>query len=200
MCPAHAIAATASSPDRPAERTGSMSRGSRDHAAFARTRTGPKARRGRDADPVGKRVVRDPRVVGEHLEDPLVDSSKPAEYCSMCPEPTGARANIYWHPGDYRIFHQSRSEISSDDSFSSVSHCDLEASMRVGVPASQEHEYRVAITPSGVQGVVRNGHEVVLEHDAGVGSSLRTRTTSPPARTILPSADDVWASADLVLR
>ena len=45
--------------------------------------------------------------------------------------------------------------------------------MRVGVPKEvKNHEYRVAITPAGVHELVRGGHEVFIERDAGTGSSI----------------------------
>ena len=45
--------------------------------------------------------------------------------------------------------------------------------MKVGIPREvKNHEYRVAITPAGVHELVRHGHEVVIEQDAGVGSSI----------------------------
>ena len=45
--------------------------------------------------------------------------------------------------------------------------------MKVGVPREiKNHEYRVAITPSGVHEMVTNGHQVFIEKDAGVGSSI----------------------------
>ena len=45
--------------------------------------------------------------------------------------------------------------------------------MKVGIPREvKNHEYRVAITPAGVHELVRHGHEVFVEQDAGVGSSI----------------------------
>ena len=45
--------------------------------------------------------------------------------------------------------------------------------MKVGVPKEvKNHEYRVAITPSGVHEFVRSGHEVLIERDAGAGSLI----------------------------
>jgi len=45
--------------------------------------------------------------------------------------------------------------------------------MLVGVPREvKNNEYRVALTPSGVHELVRHGHEVVVEQDAGVGSAI----------------------------
>ncbi len=45
--------------------------------------------------------------------------------------------------------------------------------MKVGIPREvKNREYPVAITPAGVQELVRHGHEVVVEAGAGAGSSL----------------------------
>ena len=45
--------------------------------------------------------------------------------------------------------------------------------MRVGVPREvKNREFRVAITPAGVNELVRGGHEVFIEQKAGEGSSI----------------------------
>ena len=45
--------------------------------------------------------------------------------------------------------------------------------MKVGVPTEiKNHEYRVAITPSGVNEFTRHGHEVLVQAGAGAGSSI----------------------------
>jgi alanine dehydrogenase len=73
--------------------------------------------------------------------------------------------------------------------------------MKVGIPSEvKNHEYRVAITPAGVFELVRHGHEVVVEHDAGVGSSITDEEYVAAGATILPTADDVWAAGDLILK
>ena len=73
--------------------------------------------------------------------------------------------------------------------------------MKVGVPREvKNHEYRVAITPAGVTELVRAGHEVVLEKDAGAGSAIPDADYARAGATILGSADDVWGSAELVLK
>jgi len=77
----------------------------------------------------------------------------------------------------------------------------LEAAVKVGVPCEvKNHERRVAITPSGVREFVRHGHEVFLERDAGVGSSIPDEDYVAAGADILDSADDVWATAELVLK
>ncbi|HEY6480045.1 MAG TPA: alanine dehydrogenase [Streptosporangiaceae bacterium] len=73
--------------------------------------------------------------------------------------------------------------------------------MKVGVPREvKNHEYRVAITPAGVHELVRDGHEVYLERDAGAGSRIPDADFTAAGATILPSADDVWLAGDLVLK
>jgi alanine dehydrogenase len=73
--------------------------------------------------------------------------------------------------------------------------------VKVGVPKEvKNHEYRVAITPSGVHEFVRNGHEVLVEQGAGSGSLLTDDEFAAAGARIVPSADDVWADAELVLK
>ncbi|WP_441249633.1 alanine dehydrogenase [Kitasatospora sp. McL0602] len=73
--------------------------------------------------------------------------------------------------------------------------------MKVGIPREvKNHEYRVAITPAGVHELVRNGHEVVIEDNAGLGSSIPNEEYVAAGATILPTADEVWAAADLLLK
>jgi alanine dehydrogenase len=73
--------------------------------------------------------------------------------------------------------------------------------VKVGIPREvKNHEYRVAITPSGVHELVRHGHQVYVEADAGVGSSIRDEDYVTAGATILPEADDVWATGDLILK
>ena len=45
--------------------------------------------------------------------------------------------------------------------------------MRVGVPKEiKDHEDRVGLVPSSVAELVRHGHEVLIETDAGLGAGL----------------------------
>src|SRR5499425_2930179 len=73
--------------------------------------------------------------------------------------------------------------------------------MKVGVPREvKNHEYRVAITPAGVHELVKNGHEVLIEQDAGTGSSIPDRDFVAAGAGMLPTADEVWQAADLILK
>lgn len=73
--------------------------------------------------------------------------------------------------------------------------------MRVGVPKEvKNNEYRVAITPIGVHELVAHGHEVVIQTGAGVGSQIADEDYVAAGASILPDADAVWGSADMILK
>ncbi|MDQ4054790.1 MAG: alanine dehydrogenase [Actinomycetota bacterium] len=73
--------------------------------------------------------------------------------------------------------------------------------MKVGVPKEvKNHEYRVAITPIGVHELVAHGHQVSVEQGAGVGSSISDDEYVAAGAKILPDADEVWGTAETVLK
>jgi len=73
--------------------------------------------------------------------------------------------------------------------------------MRVGIPKEiKNHEYRVACTPAGVHELVRSGHEVLVQHDAGTGSLILDEDFTAAGATILPDADAVWQAGELILK
>ena len=73
--------------------------------------------------------------------------------------------------------------------------------VKVGIPKEiKNHEYRVAITPAGVHELTWNGHDVVIESSAGVGSSIFDEDFVAAGARILPTADAVWAEADMILK
>jgi alanine dehydrogenase len=73
--------------------------------------------------------------------------------------------------------------------------------VKVGIPREvKNNEYRVAITPAGVNEFVRAGHEVEIEAGAGVGSSITDGEFAAAGARIVHDADDVWGSAELILK
>jgi len=73
--------------------------------------------------------------------------------------------------------------------------------VKVAIPREvKNNEYRVAITPSGVHELTRNGHEVYIETDAGVGSSITNDDYVAAGAKIVSSAEDAWAMGDLILK
>jgi alanine dehydrogenase len=73
--------------------------------------------------------------------------------------------------------------------------------VKVGIPSEvKNNEFRVAITPAGVFEFVRAGHEVFVQAGAGLGSSVADDDYAAAGATVLKTADDIWATADLVLK
>ena len=73
--------------------------------------------------------------------------------------------------------------------------------MQVGIPKEiKVHESRVAITPDGVSELVRAGHDVFIEAGAGLGSAITDANFTAHGAKILATADEVWKSAELILK
>ena len=75
--------------------------------------------------------------------------------------------------------------------------------MKVGVPKEvKNHEYRVAITPIGVHELTSHGHEVYVQKDAGVGSSISDDEYVAAGAKIVPDAEEAWGTdgVDMVLK
>ncbi len=73
--------------------------------------------------------------------------------------------------------------------------------MKVGIPSEvKNNEFRVAITPAGVHELTRHGHEVVIQEGAGVGSSIPDEEYVAAGARMLPTADDVWGTGELILK
>ncbi len=76
--------------------------------------------------------------------------------------------------------------------------------MKVGVPKEvKNHEYRVAITPIGVHELTSHDHEVFIQKDAGVGSSIEDSEYVAAGATIVPTAEAAWGTdgdIDMVLK
>ena len=71
----------------------------------------------------------------------------------------------------------------------------------VGVPRElKEEEHRVAITPDGVRELLHAGAEVLIEHDAGIDSSIPDDAYVTAGATIVSSAAEVWERADLICK
>jgi alanine dehydrogenase len=72
--------------------------------------------------------------------------------------------------------------------------------VRIGVAKEiKTDEYRVALTPAGARELVQRGHEVLVEHDAGVGSAFPD-TAYEAAGAKLRDVADVWSESELLLK
>src|SRR5690606_2405992 len=59
---------------------------------------------------------------------------------------------------------------------------------------------RVAMTPAGVMAMVKAGHEVFVDHDAGRGSGFDDSEYAAAGAQILASNEEVWAAADMIVK
>jgi alanine dehydrogenase len=72
--------------------------------------------------------------------------------------------------------------------------------MKVGVAAEiKDDEYRVALTAVGARELAEHGHEVLIETGAGEGSAISDADFEAQGARILPSAEDVFSEAELLL-
>lgn len=73
--------------------------------------------------------------------------------------------------------------------------------MIIGVPKEvKDHEARVGLVPSGVIMLREAGHEVLVQAGAGQGSVISDQEYEAAGATVLPTASEVWAGADLVVK
>jgi alanine dehydrogenase len=71
----------------------------------------------------------------------------------------------------------------------------------VGLPKEiKDNEYRVGLTPAGVRALKDAGHEIRVEASAGEGSGFEDQLYERAGATIVGSADEVWASADMIVK
>ena len=73
--------------------------------------------------------------------------------------------------------------------------------MKIGIVKEiKPSEYRVAATPAAVVEMVRKGHEVYVEHDAGVGSGFTDEMYETAGAKIVNEAEKVWTTVDLIYK
>jgi alanine dehydrogenase len=73
--------------------------------------------------------------------------------------------------------------------------------MIIGIPKEiKAEENRVALTPAGVSALVGHGHAVFVEKSAGVGSGLSDEEYAAMGAKILPTKEDVWEEAEMIIK
>jgi alanine dehydrogenase len=71
----------------------------------------------------------------------------------------------------------------------------------VGVPNEiKTHESRVALTPVGVEELIRQGNRVLIQSGAGQGSGISDENYATHGAEIVPSAADIWKQVDLIVK
>ena len=73
--------------------------------------------------------------------------------------------------------------------------------MRIGVPKEiKVLENRVGLVPGSVREAVTHGHEVLVEHNAGLGIGMDDETYRKAGAKIIVSAAEIFASADMIVK
>ena len=73
--------------------------------------------------------------------------------------------------------------------------------MIIGVPKEiKTHENRVSLLPGGVTKMKRNGHEVLVEKGAGVGSGFPDEKYIEAGATIMDDVDELWDKAEMIMK
>ena len=73
--------------------------------------------------------------------------------------------------------------------------------MIIGIPKEiKNNESRVSILPFGVEDLVKNGHQVFIEKDAGVGSGFSNDIYKKSGAKIIESAQEVYSNSELIIK
>ncbi|MBT9470609.1 MAG: alanine dehydrogenase [Pseudomonadota bacterium] len=73
--------------------------------------------------------------------------------------------------------------------------------MRIGVPKEiKTLEFRVGLTPGAVESLTARGHEVFVETNAGAGVGLTDEAYQAAGATVLATADEVFAAAEMIVK
>ncbi len=73
--------------------------------------------------------------------------------------------------------------------------------MLIGVPKEiKNHEYRVGLTPSSTRELVNNGHEVMIETQAGAGIGFDNEDYVAAGARIIDTAAEIFATAEMVIK
>ncbi len=73
--------------------------------------------------------------------------------------------------------------------------------MLVGVPKEiKNHEYRIGLTPAAVKEFVTQGHQVMVETNAGGAIGFTDEMYTEAGATIAPSAQQIFAEAEMIVK
>jgi alanine dehydrogenase len=71
----------------------------------------------------------------------------------------------------------------------------------IGLPKEiKDNEYRVGLTPAGVRALHEAGHIVIVEKNAGEGSGFEDSLYNRAGASLIDSAEEVWAKADMIVK
>ena len=73
--------------------------------------------------------------------------------------------------------------------------------MLIGVPKEiKVREYRVGLVPSSVRELVKHGHKVMVENNAGLGIGITNTDYEKVGATIVDKAEKIFAKAEMIVK
>lgn len=73
--------------------------------------------------------------------------------------------------------------------------------MIIGVPKEiKADEYRVALLPVGAQLLATDGHTVLIEQKAGLGSGFNDEQYLKAGAKIVKTAEEIYAQAEMIVK
>ena len=73
--------------------------------------------------------------------------------------------------------------------------------MNIGIPKERRpFEFRVGLSPAGVEILTQQGHQVYVEHEAGVGAGFDDREFENAGGRVVYSPEEVFVRGDLLLK
>ena len=73
--------------------------------------------------------------------------------------------------------------------------------MLIGVPKEiKNHEYRVGLTPSSVMELVKHGHQIIIERNAGAGVDFSDDQYIVVGAEIVTNAEEIFARSDMIIK
>ena len=73
--------------------------------------------------------------------------------------------------------------------------------MLLGVPKEiKNHEYRVGMVPASVRELIGQGHQVIVEHNAGIGIGFTDEDYTQTGAEVKNTAAEIFAAADMIIK
>ena len=73
--------------------------------------------------------------------------------------------------------------------------------MKIGLPKEiKDNEYRVGLTPAGVNALVHAGHELFVQKTAGEGSGFSDEQYVNAGGKLLDTADEIWQTGEMIIK
>ena len=164
-----------------------------DHAGPLQLTHATQASRFRQPDLLGKIGIADPSVDTKDLQNLSIEAVKGGAFCHafelVCAGPLTIADNS--------------SKTREIARFCTYHRDGLEGvtQMRIGVPKEvKNHEYRVGLTPASVAELVRAGHEVLVETQAGVGIGSGDTEYQQAGGRVVSDVGEVFSEAELIVK